>query len=175
MMHRRSQRGVPHCLAAMVLMGSMMPPACEHAHAGGQTPHRHVAGELHDHGHFHGQRRLIGDDHDLGDALQLLSSPVAHAHWTFLVFHLAWPTGHEEDRSRLADSILDEALARRPADYALAPLSDGSAAARIVFWQAGAAIATTISATWSPPLYHTRTRILLCDTARHERSGVQLI
>jgi hypothetical protein len=109
--------------------------------------------------------------------LQLAAAPAVHAHWTFLIFEVSFPVDGESGRRPLVDEVLDQAM-----------LAGRLAAERdvVVGWLAAARDVLSGTATWTfqlaragnlacrPPDFLDSPN-LLCETARHERSGVQLI
>lgn len=189
----RYQRGSRSLLAAVVLVGSWMPPAYEHAHADGHTHHHHhglAAG--HDDEHDHGQDHLsteparlskmeehgasAGEERAPGQ--MLAAAPEAHVHWSFLMFQLTWPAGDEEGGSPPVGLADGEELWWVASDCKLQAdaLRSGNLPATLGDLQS--ALLQVIGkppddSCRPPPLPCHRT--LLCDTARHERSGVQLI
>jgi hypothetical protein len=165
------------CLAAMVLFGSVAPPACEHSHAGGQAPHRHGAADGHDHDHaHHTEAHAVALNHSHNDDLQLDAAPTLHAHWSFLIFDLSWPVDEKDGRRPQPDELLDQALAQvRSAGAPTNNLADSAFLLPFVAMKSWAAhCVCDVKPARLQPLYQSL-RHLLCDAARHERSGVQLI
>jgi hypothetical protein len=173
-MRDRYHRGIRQCLAAIVLVGNLVPPAYEHAHAGGQTPHRHGASGAHSHDHDDHHERSNEHQHLYGAGFA--AAPVAHVHWTILIFELTWPIGNDDDRLPSADDLMDDALSgTRIAGQIRDCASSGAAAERDAIGNASAANCAAESAAWQRAARLKCPRAVLCDTARHERSGVQLI
>jgi hypothetical protein len=173
------------CLATSLVSGNFVYPSVVHAHPGGDRPHS-LGEELQQdrHTHHHGH---VGDEHGPQEGghgttrsrsltiAALESELLWHLHASFLGFEITLPcsppTGGEEHSSRLlAQSYfnVDRAATSNPTDlgflYALLWASEKSSN-----WEAVAS---------SPFLNRcaaSRGEAPLCDTARHERSGVQLI
>ena len=169
-MRRKSQVRIRQVLAAIVLLGSLSPPAYQHSHAGGQGPHQHSGHDFHSHHDDH----AIATPHSHGPLL--VATPAAHAHWTFLFFSVTLPVGDESDNRTLPVEVFDHAviLARS------AGLDSVSTFAADVRAQIGAPHHWILhwtqrgTAHGIPPFFLSLPN-RLCDTARHERSGVQLI
>jgi hypothetical protein len=121
-------------------------PAWKHAHAGGQQPH------IHAHGHAH-------HDHGLGQFV--------HVHLTVFGFDFTLPAetdeGDDDGGCPVCLSAEYASVDSKPAPSGFVPL-DGTLADQGHLLPAVAP-------------FRCRTAIAapLCDTARHERSGVQLI
>ena len=171
-------------MAAMLLATSGMPPAISHVHSGGDRPHQHGSGRAHDH-YSHLDSLPANHSHPHGDAgidddhFAVAAAPPAsrHVHLSCLVFELTFPVsslppGQEEDDNSDASSayylVPDDGCAAdlRPSQSAfvamqLEPL--GLSSRELVDVPLARFGLTTVIA--AP----------LCDTARHERSGVQLI
>jgi hypothetical protein len=143
-------------VGAVVLSTSALAPALRHAHPGGDMPHEHHAGD-HEHSHEHG-----------------LHSRVPHVHvcWFGMHWVLAVPESPFAGETDVVDwsswSIDSGPRIEAPVPAALT-----------------IAAAATSAPTWLPTASSAsgcgevrETDVLcrpLCDTARHERSGVQLI
>jgi hypothetical protein len=155
-------------LAAVLAVVTTMPPAMGHAHEGGDRPHEHGHA---DHAEpAHGPAVLAAASAAGG------SHRVSHVHLVWLGMHLtfAWPVS---------------APASGPAEHVVVRLLDPAAPAPVV---AALDLAEGGWSSWIPPVASTSIgdlprpeairralaaappAALLCDTARHERSGVQL-
>jgi hypothetical protein len=150
---------------AVLAPGIGQSPAFRHRHAGGDRPHHHAEGLAVCHLHRHAE---VGDDeHD--DA----GGGVLHVHVSFFGLELILP-----------QESSDEELPRRDHVPALVPLNMDVVAATFASDPdcRPAPVASTDSPLEPAPvgafsLSHprvARSAPLLCDTARHERSGVQL-
>jgi hypothetical protein len=109
--------------------------------------------------------------------LQLAAAPDVHTHFSFLFFEVSFPVDEDSGRRPLLDEELNQAM-----------LAGRLAADRDVggWWLASAPDVLSGTVTWAlqparagnsacrPPDFLDSPH-LLCDTARHERSGVQLI
>ena len=173
------------CLATSLVSGNFVYPGVAHAHPGGDRPHRldeglqeHRHALHHDHGAVeHGRHEAShAPTHSRSLVIAALESELLwHIHASFLGFEITIPcsppTGDEEHSSRLLARsyfTVDRAATSNPTDlgflYALLWASEKSSK-----WEAVAS---------SPFLNRraaSRGEAPLCDTARHERSGVQLI
>jgi hypothetical protein len=189
-----------HCmLAAVVLMGGWVPPAVQHAHAGGDRSHTHVPhGNGHPHHHGDAGHNHDGHDHDgPGDGCRhrhgdqshksicepggnaVRQKPVSHRHFSWLGFEFTLPLRDAEDSERQERDWLPSVLAvfrlgNESAESAwLAAggstlLGDLTAAHAFSFGSADVICAAGLC---RAPLVTG----FLCDTARHDRSGVLLI
>lgn len=192
MLHGSAQTAARWLLSAMLALSGLAPPAIEHAHRDGDRAHGyhrehgavigswdhdadHATGHPHhhaDHGARLGQGSLAVAHLEVEPAA---GSPVVHRHLLWLGFELTLPAPAEkqpydegagsggetfvrligEQPPELARPAL--AVDRPPAPLAAPPERITAASAR----QSLAATAVVAAP--------------LCDTARHERSGVQLI
>lgn len=163
-------------LAVLVLGGSISPPAYRHAHAGGDIAHNHHSDsdqrhlESHSH-HGHGHSHSHPHRHQTDD-LSAAEAPTSHLHLTILGFELTLPTSEHEDDSPDSERdkmpvivrVLDECvLAADGADRSL----DHEATRSVIV--STAVISSADSHKHTRP---TVPSVLLCDAARHERSGV---
>lgn len=180
------QRRVSSLLTVLLLPVSIAPPGLRHTHAGGNRPHRHDLIAEHDHAHDCPDHHATGrgstrhNHQDQGDSATLrcrmesLLPAVAHVHFSWFGMSTSLPVS----------SIPQENG------------QGGDSSARVVvqpFWdfvslvRPQVCLAICLSIDWdavsSGPIVCTVTRYAaapvlsapLCDNARHERSGVQLI
>lgn len=161
-------------LAVLVLGGSISPPTYRHAHAGGDVAHNHLCEQdqqhhtthIHcGHGHSHPHRH---ETHHSSAA----KPPTSHAHVTVLGFELTLPISEHDDGS--SDPDRDELPVIARALHAYVPIVNGKGV-RLNHQETRAAIASAaiISAVTSQRhMRPTALSVLLCDAARHERTGV---
>jgi hypothetical protein len=158
----------------MVLLTNLMPPVYEHAHAGGEAFHTHGRADRHRHDHDH-----HGDDGRDGEQeAELIAGAVAHAHWTFLFFSVTWPADDDDRRApgQWGDSLAGPAYSRAEFCMSFVGQYDGPLSRNWAdFLQARATAYSCATAVEQRPAGRSLIPDLLCDTARHERSGVQLI
>lgn len=155
-----------------MLLSSIVPPGQRHAHAGGDVAHDHhqqqAPNHSHDGHHHHHHDHHATDQHGLNaDAAE--PAAVAHVHFAWWLFDLTLPVPDESDTDddesvylvRLIGDCLPTTISS-PATHSIdvsSPLPGNAVAPQ----------SPTCRATTPPP-----TAVLLCDVARHERSGVQL-
>ncbi|MBX9789054.1 MAG: hypothetical protein K2Y37_09085 [Pirellulales bacterium] len=151
-------------LSALLAATTTMPPGLCHAHARGDVPHRHdrvSADHRHSHRHTHAHPRDV-------------APPRAHVHLSWLGFEFTLPASHEpHDGSSAGDRQAPCFV--RPSDETAADIRSLAGSTLIamvapVTFFLPAVVERPITARAPLPAYGT----LLCDTARHERSGVQL-
>lgn len=169
-------------LCAAVLVSGSKPVAMRHAHADGDIPHAHgrYACEhprsrvAHHRGHDHHHH----DGDEAHDAVLSLGAGavVWHVHVWVLGFELTWPVSPDSQTEDEAPEPVIVSLAESellppglsPAKYGV--VSDECLPAKLAdnsgFLRSDRRIQPAEDWPSSPPL---------CDTARHERSGVQLI
>ncbi|MBI1903704.1 MAG: hypothetical protein HYS13_21585 [Planctomycetia bacterium] len=186
--HLRLALGLP--ITAAMLVTGVIPPAVRHAHADGEKPHDHSTSPV---VHSHGHHRHVHHHHDHSarhhhryhdDAMTATTVSVRGVteHWHLRLFgwDLTLPVQDRENSQRhpLDDGNRLAALVRLPQGDAVlasptlvASMLHLDAMAPGEFLNADACNGLRGSA-------H-RPRLLaslpLCDAARHERSGVQLI
>jgi len=189
-------------LASAVLVGSLVPPAFCHAHTAGDRPHSHNSelgehskrdehGHVHDHKvskeHHHRSQHSDDDDCSLETPKHVESAPTLgdneversarHSHFFFVGFSFSFPLpfSDESDNPLTPDERHLEYV-RLTTDVVLASrvdLSDAvdvATAAPVFLDRFDAAMSRTTKSSIRPV-----DRILLCDSARCERSGVLLI
>ena len=150
-------------LSALVLMGSVAPPALLHSHAGGHLPHEHHSNARHGEAitHVHG-------GHGAAPGFETAPARAAHAHLGLPGLDLSLPSvpGHSGEIDGEAG------LVRLLGDFA--PVVKSA-----VCWLNALAFASTASVAregFAPrPVVasYPRARAApLCDAARHECSGV---
>jgi len=185
MFGRRFDIGLRLALSAMVVIMTGAPPGVCHCHAGGDKPHRHDLLVEHDNGHAHDSadhRPTAHHEHHGGAnhaAVQChmdnLLPPVVHWHYSWLGLNNSIPVsvgspdaGRAQTESTFAVVRLlgDELPHFRPSPSPAVFLALGCGLSLPLVPMAGAITrCAEIPAAAAP----------LCDSARHERSGVQLI
>jgi hypothetical protein len=145
-----------------------------HTHPGGDQPHDHLQTASHDRHVDHGR----GDDQcdfcpDLASSCVVITNCVSHVHVSCFGFHFTYPSpiDSKDPKQDLRGPILTQSVSnlvlRAPAQSVtgeFVPIADIEAGrCEEVIEPASARFA-------SMPIV-----AYLCDTARHERSGVQLI
>ncbi len=153
-----------------MLLAGLVPPGYRHAHADGQVAHRH-AGHGHDRtGGHHDQ----SPDHHPSHDVRLSAGAVAHDHLVFLYFDMALPASDGGGSDPNTDLANDSLYVVRLTGDCL-PRADTARDTSII--DVSASEGALAEATCTLGKRGTRPRpnaVLLCDTARHERSGVQL-
>jgi hypothetical protein len=171
----RLPRLIRAALAACLAVLTTMPPAMGHAHDGGDRPHQHAHD---DDGHQHAAQP---SDRTAIISAGWASSGVgrfAHVHfaWLGLEVTFAWPVGSSSTGDGQAEHIvvrlLDSAAQNNGQIDVQSPL------AVVGPWLCPIDASCGLGATCRAELRAAHTRapasVLLCDAARHERSGVQL-
>ena len=158
-------------LSAAMLLGSIVPPGQRHAHAGGDVAH---AQHSHDHSHegYKGHPHLRRNATDRGGSNTQAVEPAAvvHVHLACWLFDLTLPvrdeSDFEDDESVYVVRLIDDCL---PVTISDSDMHSIALSSRLP----GIAVVPTTPTRWdiTPP----HTSIFLCDAARHERSGVQLL
>ena len=171
---QRRKRLLAWLLAVLVIGGSISPPTYRHAHAAGDVGHDHPsqighqqsAADLERNGHRHPHHHAA---HQAGAA----TGRVAHVHMSVLWIELTLPTpdDNNSDRSKPERDDLPRVV-QVIAEY-VPTTGDRSNTSSYA-----AGNPPTLSAVVLPSasLRHakpTAASVLLCDLARHERSGVQ--
>lgn len=187
---RCSRTAASLLLSGFLVAGSLVSPALRHSHSGGNLAHDHVAastvhehphGHKHCHGHKHAgrehhrHRHAHRHSHDasLHDASLNGASP--HLHLNFLGWALFLPAplsdpldadgnSTAEPQPRLVRLVDHDQIQSRDSSPALGPSSLPAVAAPY----ASVALARQF---WDPQIPSSAQP--LCDSARHERSGVQ--
>lgn len=157
-------------LSVGLLLNGFCTRAIHHAHAGGDRPHDHHVSHEHDHrGHSHD----VCSNHT--SRASELSDSIPHRHFSMLGFEMTTPSSGESnqsDPSPYEPTKLAVIAATRAGSLAAAwrapvsPLRALQCAANAMRAQCPAA---SCRFSFRPALAG-----FLCDTARHERSGVQL-
>lgn len=162
------QTGARGFLAAILAVTSLSPMGLQHSHHGGGVQHAaHVfLTDRHQHaGHAHAH-------HDLEHDSELLPGATAHTHAWLLGFEITLPPGSGSDDEDDSDDVVLIRIERQ----STAPDNGW-----IDHWPAIFPAGHVLPADTDPDAYvpeHVITPVVsvrLCDTARHERSGVQLI
>lgn len=160
--------GLKLLLAAAVLVGSVMPPAIQHAHAGGDKTHDHWANKQHTphrHSHHHGERNKVAEEQK------------AHRHLHLFGFDLHLPVNESPTTpGRGNQSSGEELILVRLLDTDAAMTSQQSVERLFVTVPSLATISPeTAGLTLQSDQRERSTSNPLCDSARCERSGVLLI
>jgi hypothetical protein len=177
-------------LCVVMAMPALSPPALRHSHADGETSHRyhvaksqhreraHARGHKHSHSsrHHHRVNAAVKGSHG-DDASLLTKSPVEHFHVFWLGFHgllsQSLPTSERSDSKHPLVSAT-EWVPLVPETNLPSSVQDQS-----TFLTADAFLPTELTpllpAASAPRPPQTPAACLLCDTARHERSGVLLV
>lgn len=166
-------------LATALVVAGLVPPAVRHTHAGGDDPfHAHPAGHSHHVATIHHhegeeQHAQLGlEDHHRATVLER----VAHLHFSWFGIGLTLADGPSAGRSDTglpSSSALVQLLDEQPAS---APGPCLGHLPRLVALGPGILHLPAVEpclAACAAPMPGVAT--LLCDRARHERSGVQLI
>jgi hypothetical protein len=154
-----------HVLAITVLAAAVAPPSFQHAHVDGDAPHDHEHGHshvrIHDQGHRHQE--------------SVTAAQIAHVHWSFLMFDLTWPAPLEDPSQPVGGSDSEAPfVAGRPVKSAIADVRDASPRWDLANQAALVPIECPAAKVAGKPPDLPSSGNLLCDTARHERSGAQL-
>jgi len=159
-------------LAVLIVCGNMFPPGYAHAHVDGDVNHNHrsqygldtaEAHRQHVHPHRHPTRQ--------GDTSE---ATAAHVHAVVLLFELTIPVPKDDDSAPFQSERHDLPALMRVVDQYLPSTDVGSYASS--YWvktslaQSIAATASNRSLRYEQP---TAASVLLCDTARLERTGVR--
>lgn len=164
-------------LSAAMLLGGLMPPAVQHAHADGDQSHSHqtacsAAGQ-HEHPHSHPHNHAPG--HAQSDVVQ---GQTLHRHVSLFGLDLFMPVRDHQDLPNNGSDAGDDAAVTlvRLVETAVV-LASAPAGERQFFSFPSLATVATGSATILRPQRGRDTicSLPLCDSARGERSGVQLI
>jgi hypothetical protein len=178
-------------LAAMVAMATVMPEPIRHSHPGGEQSHSHDAdghvhhsanglasanvaeAEHHDHGigrHSHGV------DHGLcGSESHVLTAAASHWHYSWFGFNVTLPdptAGHEREQDDRDFAPWIGVSSNDNISLARTQASPSEFLSLDADWPDMAVPTLCIIIGAAPPQ---RSAAPLCDSARHERSGVQLI
>jgi len=165
-------------VAAVVVVTSFETPVLQHAHAEGERPHRHV-----DEPHSHHSHRA-----SLSVEFPVIEGVTAHVHVFWLGCEFTLPAGlvsSDGNGSGLPDQQSDDGLPASGANDGCAiyqldddahqftpTVSDRSLVfidlSSMELFAPAASDVRALSRTFSRP-------VILCDVARHERSGVQLV
>lgn len=163
-------------LAVLVVGGSISPPAYRHAHAGGDIAHdhhfdgdhRHL--ETHSH-HGHGHSHSHPHRHQADDPIAA-EAPTSHMHLAILGVELTLPTSERDDDS--PDSERDNLPVIVQLSHECVLSANGqyrglNQEATSSAFGSSSFISAVKLQKYVPP---TALPVLLCDAARHERSGV---
>lgn len=167
---------VSFLMIGAVLSGSLLSPAVRHAHADGNLPHSHAADvasrDVH-HAHSGGTPHV----HKSPDCVkEKLSDRAVHCHVAFLWFDLTLPREGEPSDSQSPFGE-DSVVVERVAPEIITKSVTGRTALEHLTWipSVSAQLGEAAIAPVPQALFHPVDRILLCDSARCERSGVLLI
>lgn len=173
MISERLNLAVGVLLSVVLAIALIAPPALQHSHAEGNVPHDHdsIVSEDHDHDHDSGLAHCHSDAAD--DSAQVNGS-TTHRHCYLLGWEITVPTS-------------DEVPAQAPIEHKQQVLSAGVNSPLAVDTQYPSPLngwVSDLSFILAPTAFVCRVakqaetatpRVCLCDFARHERSGVQLI
>ncbi len=170
---KRLKRGIAWLLAVLVIGGSISPPAYRHAHAGGDVAHNHRSQNGQKQVDSHGNGCHCDCHHHAAHHGHASEAPTAHVHVGLPWIELTLPTSDDSD-SDPSRSDRDDlpVIVRVIDDYV--PNSDGGGDAS-THAVTKSPIRSHVVVSSTPSLKHaqpTAPSVLLCDTARHERSGV---
>lgn len=163
-------------LAACLAVVTTMPPAMGHAHAGGDRPHEHAHADDHD-----GHRHAGETEHAAILAVGWSSAGAgrfAHLHFAWLGFEVtfAWPVGSsatgEGQPEHIVVRLLDSAAQNNGPVDVQSPLTAVSFVDFV--HDAGHLAAPSLAGFLRALVASAPPTTLLCDAARHERSGVLL-
>ncbi|MBI2823217.1 MAG: hypothetical protein HYX69_00845 [Planctomycetia bacterium] len=163
---KRLNLGLRLILSAALAMGALVPPAFRHSHAGGAKPHhhgRHVVSRCHDDDchHHHGPVPSHGPE---------LAAAADHWHLVLLGWTPSLPVSADSEQPARAGRNLFVPSVQATADQGDGPANPLATVGIFVTARAERSVvdAAAFRASTMGP------RASLCDTARHERSGVQL-
>lgn len=186
----RLQAGLAWLLAVAVLLGSVAPPTVEHAHADGERSHDHGAADLHEgrhkhphpHPHPHSHKHSHSHKHPhppSGDGeRELLQCRTMHRHVILFGFELYMPASDHQDLPGPGNKLGDEALTLVRLLETEVVLTYAPAGGRLfdslpLSYSCVAPCATSMARAQDGPAM--LASLPLSDSARGERSGVQLI
>lgn len=171
-------------LSAAVLFGGLMPPAVQHAHAEGERPHAHepvaaAAPSEHSHSHSHPHSHSTGpvaEPHPA--AAECIQCRTWHRHVVLFGFELCLPMHGDQQHPASSGTAGDDqavTLIRLIDTVTLAasPQMAKSVLIGLPDLPAVSAVPLPVADSWDGR--DTGSSIPLCDSARRERSGVQLI
>lgn len=175
----RFRTGATLLLSAVVMAGTVVSPVVRHSHSGGERAHDHVAastvhehrhGQEHDGREHHGHRHAHRHSHDAS-----LNGASPHVHLNFLGWALFLPAplsdpldahgnSTAEPQPRLVRLVDHDQIHSRDSSPALGMSGMPSI---LVSYESVAPVRRL----WDPQILSSAQP--LCDSARHERSGVQ--
>jgi hypothetical protein len=167
---RKSQiyTSVSLALSAVLLAGSLVMPGYRHSHAGGDLAHHHdrPGHVVHEHG---------GHVHHHSHSISCEPGHVPHVHRSFLIFDFTSPVPDGDDCDSNGNDASEIVYVTQPKVDAVQSARESFPARCSVMptplFPIVVVQATQIRGDSDPPVAAT----FLCDSARHERSGVQLI
>lgn len=183
---RIARTGLVLLLSAVVLLGGMVPPAVQHAHPEGDRSHdhrvsaherqgsghhgRHSHPHPHPHRHSHSHR-------DKGGTPDPLHGPTQHLHISFFWLDISLPLDGDRDPQQKQDTQGTlSAMLVRLSDHEFVVASSPAGMQLLLGFPS---IATALPDAAERPRPGSReegvSSFPLCDSARGERSGVQLI
>lgn len=168
-------------LAASVLLTGSVTPGISHAHEEGGRPHQHRATRTHSHGHSHGHAHSSGSHQHprslaTNNTVGRCTNCTCHMHISWLGVDLTFPAESGDNESGIERSGLHEVIVVQPFDASVAAApTDWCFDSAFLALFAQEATDCSVSAT-ARPHFSSLPNVTgsLCDTARHERSGVQL-
>ncbi len=166
---KQRKRVMTWLLAVMVIGGSISAPAYQHAHSGGDVAHDHQAENRRQHCDTSGR----GHHRHVTYHSATSEAPAAHVHVAMLWIKLTLPTSDGSDSDPLKPTS-DEPVAVMLVLDKYVPTADGSGTrnGRTVTKSQFSSSVTILFAPTREYRQPTVASVLLCDTARLERSGV---
>lgn len=170
---RQRKRIVAWLLAVIVVVGVVSPPGYRHTHVGGDARHDHQSqiehqqslADLERHGHHHATHHTAS-----------LTGHVVHTHAAILWIGITLSVPANSDSEPSKSDRDDLPVLVRIADACLPTAGDRSSTSSFTAAESPvlttAAVPSSSSTKYAQP---TVASVLLCDTARHERSGVLCI
>jgi len=175
-------------VAALLLVLQLSPPALRHSHALSKdsdsgrrvtaTGHAHCRG--HSHGHANSHRHHHGSDAAAGHSHSSIAHATPHVHVQLLAFRFTLPLGNSSDGRDDRDFGNEAEFVIGGGFFPL--LGDSMTAERDAWPPVSSHAAVSPNLICDVDHGRMRTGVIsaapprpLCDSARHERSGVQLI
>ena len=168
-------------VAASILLTNSGAPGVCHAHADGDRPHEHRATKHHHHkhhhhGHSHAKRDRQSLKHAESPTVCRCSHSGRHLHISWFGLNFTLPSPSDENESTDGSHGSTQLVIVRPFDVtATAKPGEPSFGATLFALAAVQGADLSIQVLALPDFSSTPIAVAsLCDTARHERSGVQL-
>ena len=162
-------------LVVVMAMPAVSSPALRHSHADGDKSHQHgvESAERHGHSHTHGHANATKAKHSHDDRVS--QSPVEHLHVFWFGFQTSLPLSAPESSDSPRPMASTEQWVPLISEVTLPDAAqDGSTMLAVdLFTPSGLTPRLPARSEVRPP--HESAVALLCDAARHERSGVLVI